>query len=136
MTAEYGSSPTYFIGKWLKTVGGIVVSVKGKARCTGRSMEPKSGRKPINVLAEYLTSWIRENSEEALPFDSFESLRPHRVAQKDVERWIFNCNYIYSRVGDFLYDENLLPDEAEKLGALIVSIERSFKAISVPSVIS
>lgn len=127
---EYGDPPTGFIGKRSKTVGGIVVSIKGKARRTGRNMEPKSGRKPINVLAEYLTSWIRENSEEALPFDSFESLRPHRVAQKDVERWIFNCNYIYSRVGNFLYDENLLPDDAGKLDALILSIERSFKAIS------
>lgn len=93
-------------------------------------MEPKGGRKPINVLAEFLTSWIRENSEEALPFDSFESLRPRRVAQKDVERWIFNCNYIYSRVGDFFYDENLLPDDPSELAEFIRSIEQSFKAIS------
>lgn len=93
-------------------------------------MEAKSGRKPINVLAEYLTSWIRKNSDEALPFDSFEALRTGRIAQKHVERWIFNCNYICSCVGNYLYDTNLIPDDARERTRLIENIERAFKAIS------
>lgn len=93
-------------------------------------MEPKSGRKPINLLSEYLTIWIRNNSEEALPFDSFENLRPRRVAQKTVERWIFNCNYLHSRIGDILYDHGLFPSNADDCSDLISSIDATFKSIS------
>ncbi len=67
-------------------------------------MQPKTEQKPINDLSEYLTLWIRANSEEALPFDLFENLLPHPIAQKTVERWIFNCNYLYNRAGDLFYD--------------------------------
>lgn len=93
-------------------------------------MEPKTGQKPINVLSEYLTLWIRANSEEALPFDSFENLLPHPIAQKTVERWIFNCNYLYNRVGDLFYDNDLLPDNRAEREALISDIEGTFKTIS------
>lgn len=93
-------------------------------------MEPKSGQKPVNVLAAYLSSWIRENSDEALPFDSFETLRSRRIAQKNVERWIFNCNYLYNRVGDILYDDGLLPETKDECERLIASIDTSFKMIS------
>lgn len=93
-------------------------------------MEPKSGRKPINLLSEYLTFWIRKNSEEALPFDSFENLYPRRVAQKTVERWIFNCNYLHSRIGDIFYDRDLFPSNDGDRTALINSIDASFKSIS------
>lgn len=93
-------------------------------------MEPKSGRKPINVLTEYLTSWIRANSEEALPFDSFENLKPGRVAQKNVERWIFNCNYVYNRMGGIFYDRDVFPQDPGERANLIRSLDRAFKSIS------
>ena len=93
-------------------------------------MEPKSGRKPINVLTEYLTSWIRANSEEALPFDSFENLKPGRVAQKNVERWVFNCNYVYNRMGGIFYDRNIFPQYPGECAKLIRSLDRAFKSIS------
>lgn len=93
-------------------------------------MEPKSGRKPINVLTEYLTSWIRANSEEALPFDSFENLKPGRVAQKNVERWVFNCNYVYNRMGGIFYDRNIFPQDPGERAKLIRSLDRAFKSIS------
>ncbi|MDO4437336.1 MAG: hypothetical protein Q4B77_05235 [Coriobacteriaceae bacterium] len=93
-------------------------------------MEPKTGQKPINVLTEFLTSWIRENSEEALPFDSFENLLPSSIAQKTVERWIFNCNYLYHRVGDLMYDHYLFPDDPTSRNALIADIDATFKSIS------
>lgn len=122
-------SANTLIGKWLKTVGGIVSSDKNVCR-DGVPMKAKNGQRPINILSEYLTSWIRKNSEEALPFDSFENLRSGRVAQKNVERWIFNCNYLYNRVGDFLYECGLLPHTAHECATLIRSIDNAFKSIS------
>ncbi len=67
-------------------------------------MESTNEKKPINVLAEYLTDWIHQNTDEAAPFDSFESIRNRRIEQKDVERWIFNCNYLYYRFGNYIFD--------------------------------
>lgn len=113
-----------------KPLAVLLLRTNGHLAASGRNMEAKSGQKPINVLAKYLTSWIRENSDEALPFDSFEALRGGRIAQKNVERWIFNCNYLYNRVGDMLYDAELLPSDSSACAQLIQDIERSFKAIS------
>lgn len=78
--------------------------------------------KPINVLARFIAAWIREHGEDAAPFDSFEALRAEPIEQKDVERWILNCNYTYYRLGDTLFGHDLIPaggDEAVELFALL-----------------
>lgn len=93
-------------------------------------MESKNEKKPINVLTEYLASWIRANgTEDAAPYDSFETLGRHRVGQKDVERWIFNCNYLYYRLGEFLFERNLLGDDPQQTSELLAFLEQNFKSI-------
>lgn len=93
-------------------------------------MGPKGKQKPINVLTEFITTWIRRNSAEALPFDSFESLRNRRITQKDVERWIFNCNYTYYRLGNLLYQTGALPNEQDALQRILDDLDTTFKSIS------
>lgn len=93
-------------------------------------MESKNEKKPINVLTEFLASWIRANgTEDAAPYDSFETLGQRRVGQKDVERWIFNCNYLYYRVGEFLLDHDLLGDSSDQTVELLAFLEQNFKSI-------
>lgn len=93
-------------------------------------MESKNEKKPINVLTEFLASWIRANgTEDAAPYDSFETLGQRRVGQKDVERWIFNCNYLYYRIGEFLLDHDLLGDSSDQTVELLAFLEQNFKSI-------
>lgn len=93
-------------------------------------MESKNEKKPINVLTEFLASWIRANStEDAAPYDSFETLGQRRVGQKDVERWIFNCNYLYYRFGEFLLEHDLLGDDPQEIAERLEFLERHFKSI-------
>ena len=92
-------------------------------------MESVNTKKPINVLTEFLADWIRTNSEEAVPFDSFEVLSGRKAEQKDVERWIFNCNYLYYRLGDFLLDKGLIPYEEDTAKAVILNLDTCFKTI-------
>lgn len=93
-------------------------------------MESKNEKKPINVLAEFLASWIRANStEDAAPYDSFETLGQRRVGQKDVERWVFNCNYLYYRIGEFLLEHDLLGDGPDQCVERLAFLEQNFKSI-------
>ena len=93
-------------------------------------MESKNEKKPINVLTEYLASWIRANgTEDAAPYDSFETLGRRRVGQKDVERWIFNCNYLYYRLGEFLFERDLLGDDPQQTSERLAFLEQNFKSI-------
>lgn len=92
-------------------------------------MESKSSRKPINVLAGFLADWINANSEDAAPYDSFETIAPRRVGQKDVERWVFNCNYLYYRFGDFLFAHDLFGEDANESAELLAFLDANFKSI-------
>lgn len=131
-----------FIGKRPKIIG-VIVFAKIRARYIGalpgapcttawvrNEMGPKSKRKPINVLTGFITTWIRRNSTEALPFDSFESLRGRYSMQKDVERWIFNCNYTYYRLGNLLYQTGSLPHKPDELHGMLDNLGTTFKSIS------
>lgn len=92
-------------------------------------MKSTNEKKPINVLTAFITDWIRENSTESAPFDSFEVMKSKRIEQKDVERWIFNCNYLYYRLGDFLYANNLFPGDRTGVDDLLSQLDRRFKSI-------
>lgn len=93
-------------------------------------MESKNEKKPINVLTEFLAAWIKANStEDAAPYDSFETLLQRRVGQKDVERWVFNCNYLYYRTGEFLLEHDLLGDDPDQSAERLVFLEQNFKSI-------
>lgn len=93
-------------------------------------MESKNEKKPINVLTEFLAAWIKANStEDAAPYDSFETLASRRVGQKDVERWVFNCNYLYYRIGEFLLEHDLLGDGPDQSAERLAFLEQSFKSI-------
>lgn len=93
-------------------------------------MESKNEKKPINVLTEFLAAWIRANStEDAAPYDSFETLASRRVGQKDVERWVFNCNYLYYRIGEFLLEHDLLGDGPDQCVERLAFLEQNFKSI-------
>ena len=93
-------------------------------------MESKNEKKPINVLTEFLAAWIRANStEDAAPYDSFETLGQRRVGQKDVERWVFNCNYLYYRTGEYLLEHDLLGDSPDQSVERLAFLEQNFKSI-------
>ena len=93
-------------------------------------MESKNEKKPINVLTEFLAAWIKANStEDAAPYDSFETLASRRVGQKDAERWVFNCNYLYYRIGEFLLEHDLLGDGPDQSAERLAFLEQNFKSI-------
>ncbi len=95
-------------------------------------MESTNEKKPINVLAEYLTDWIHQNTDEAAPFDSFEGVRNRRIEQKDVERWIFNCNYLYYRFGNYIFDNTSFYStsaHSNKVIELLDLLDENFKSI-------
>ncbi len=85
--------------------------------------------KPVNVLVRFIAEWIAAHRAEAAPFDSFESLRPERTEHKEVERWIFNCNYVYYRLGDALLAHDALPDTAHELEMLFAHLDANVKTI-------
>ena len=91
-------------------------------------MEPKNEQKPVNVLTEFLTDWIRKNSKESAPFYSFEVGKRKNVEQKDVERWIFNCNYLYYRLGDCLFEKGFFSSSSDGDKALFACLD-AFKTI-------
>lgn len=93
-------------------------------------MKPTSDEKPINVLTKFIAEWIRENSSEAMPFESFETMRGRNIVQKDVERWIFNCNYLYFRFGDFLQERGAFPDAGGDVKGMLDYLDEHFKTIA------
>lgn len=86
--------------------------------------------KPVNVFARYVTEWVASHGgTEEPPFDSFEALSGARVEQKDVERWLLNCNYAYFRLGDLLFSRDLLPDDATGLADALALLDVHLKSI-------
>lgn len=85
--------------------------------------------KPINMLARFLAAWIRVRGSEAAPFNSFETLLDKPVEQKDIERWILNCNYAYYRVGDALLMREQLPDDPDVCRMLLGYLASHLKSI-------
>lgn len=85
--------------------------------------------KPVNVLVRTIVEWIATRRDEIAPFDSFEALRPEKTEQKDVERWIFNCNYVYYRLGDALLAHDALPESPRELAALFAFLDANVKTI-------
>lgn len=92
-------------------------------------MKSTNEKKPINVLTAFITDWVRDNSSESAPFDSFEVMKGKRIEQKDVERWIFNCNYLYYRLGEFLYVSDLFPNDETGTERLLSQLDTRFKSI-------
>lgn len=92
-------------------------------------MKSTREKKPINVLAEYLTAWTKSNTRDFAPYSSFETLLETKVEQKDVERWVLNCNYLYYRLGDYLFENGLLPDMEEGLASLFSFLDEHVKTI-------
>ncbi|MDO4437334.1 MAG: FHA domain-containing protein [Coriobacteriaceae bacterium] len=94
-------------------------------------MKAVNEMKPINVLARFIASWVNERLDrgDALPFDSFETLRAARIEQKDVERWVLNCNYVYYRVGNMLLEGDLLPGNEDELCGVLQSLDQRLKSI-------
>lgn len=92
-------------------------------------MKAVNEAKPINVLARFIATWVREHGENGAPFDSFEALRTEPIEQKDVERWILGCNYTYYRVGDALLEADLFPDDDATAAELIACLDAQLKSI-------
>lgn len=84
--------------------------------------------KPINVLVRFITAWVNDHAANALPFNSFET-DVRTIEQKDVERWVLNCNYTYYRLGNLLFEQDLIPDDAAKYDALFAHLETHVKSI-------
>ena len=93
-------------------------------------MKPTSDEKPINVLTKFIADWIRTNSSESMPFESFETMRGRNIVQKDVERWIFNCNYLYFRLGDFLQERSVIPQKGSDAKNMLDYLDEHFKTIA------
>ena len=93
-------------------------------------MKPTSDEKPINVLTRFIAEWIRKDSSEAMPFESFEAMRGRNIVQKDVERWIFNCNYLYFRFGDFLQEHGAIPQKRGDAERMLDYLDEHFKTIA------
>lgn len=85
--------------------------------------------KPINVLTRFIATWIKEHSEDGAPFSSFEALRAGSTEQKDIERWIFNCNYTYYRLGDTFFELDLFPDDEREFQELLAFLDTRIKSI-------
>lgn len=85
--------------------------------------------KPINVLARFIATWIRDHDDDAAPFDSFEAMRPEPIEQKDVERWVLNCNYTYYRLGDMLVERDLFPDDDARATEMFTFLDANIKSI-------
>lgn len=92
-------------------------------------MKAISEVKPINVLSRFIASWIRDRWQETAPFDSFETLRTRPIEQKDVERWVLNCNYVYYRLGDELLENDLFPEDDTASTEMLRSLGDEFKSI-------
>lgn len=85
--------------------------------------------KPINVLTRFIATWIKEHSENGIPFSSFEVMRAKPTEQKDIERWILDCNYTYYRLGDTLFELDLFPDDEQDLQEFFAFLDRKMKSI-------
>lgn len=88
--------------------------------------------KPINVLTRFIATWVNERAgtdATGLPFDSFEALTDRPIEQKDVERWLLNCNYIYYLVGNALYERDALPADDAGLRDALALLDEHLKSI-------
>ena len=93
-------------------------------------MKSLSNEKPLNVLARYLVNWIRQNSDESAPFESFDARSNKKIVQSTVERWIYNCNYTYYRFGNFIFKELCINQSAPEAQKYIDFLHKHFKGIS------
>lgn len=92
-------------------------------------MKAVNDMKPVNVLARYIAAWIKDHSSDGKPFSSFETLRDDAIEQKDVERWLLNCNYTYYRLGEALFVADLFPESAEGTRELLHFLDEDVKSI-------